>query len=71
METAFHNLPTSSFPFTVTLFEAGTDVVLFTQRVVGPGVLAVPSFGRPVDTLLEYGDGAKYLGKAGEAVRRV
>jgi hypothetical protein len=41
--TAFHDLPASSFPFTMELLDAETREVCWSATADGPGALRIPS----------------------------
>lgn len=61
MESTIHDLPRSSFPFTVELWEAGADrrdAPTWRTTVPGPGVMKVPGFGPGTWARISYADGS-------------
>jgi hypothetical protein len=59
---AFHDLPATSFPFTVDMIDKATGDVVWSEVVTGPGALRVPSKhevngGRDVAARMTFPDG--------------
>ena len=64
-DTAFHDLPASSFPFTCELMDAATGEVRWSATVQGPGALRIPAKaeineGAPVSVRLRFPDGTVF-----------
>lgn len=57
MQTAFHDLKASDFPFTIEYIDAATGEVMDSVTVEGPGVLPVPGRDRPTDVRITFADG--------------